>query len=597
MAEIAPNQPTCMICVEPFNKSSRKSITCGHCSFDACKGCVVKYLLDTVHDPHCANCRTVWSLDFLIQSLGKAFVTRDLKAHREQQLLQRELSLLPATQPLVEQELQRRKHKELATQLVQRRHELRAEIERISHEIMQLNNGVMFNQAAAIVEKRAFIKQCPAENCKGFLSTQWKCGLCETRVCPDCHEIKGAAVHVCKPENLESARAISRDSRPCPKCGVMIHKIDGCFARDTPIPLFDGTFKMSQDIQDCDVLIGDDGLPRNIVRRVRGMDNLFKVTQQGGMTYVVNSRHKLVLCQDKSSDSVTMTVQDYLALDRKEQARLHGVRSPWAYRAYKNLSYGTTVVAAPIVPDLEGMTECIYTDLTIEHVGRGDYYGWTLDNNQQFVLPDFTVMHNCSQMYCPQPNCHTIWNWNTGRVENGPVHNPHAIEYMQRHGIGARAFGDVPCGGMPDLRHIRSHLLKLGMEPSNINGLNMAFLVRELNHMYDIDGAYYRTDRINDNADLRIRYMLNEINEDRFKQLLQQREKATLKNKDIYDIIASTYDLASEMFRRIQVAFTQEGVYDIVDELRELLHFSNVAMLQVGSKYNSVVPQMPIIIT
>ena len=28
-------------------------------------------------------------------------------------------------------------------------------------------------------ERKAFIKRCPADDCRGFLSSQWKCGLCE----------------------------------------------------------------------------------------------------------------------------------------------------------------------------------------------------------------------------------------------------------------------------------------------------------------------------------------------------------------------------------------------------------------------------------
>ncbi|MEI6632090.1 MAG: Mur ligase family protein [bacterium] len=44
----------------------------------------------------------------------------------------------------------------------------------------------------------------------------------------------------------------------------MIFKINGCFARDTPVPMFDGSVKMSQDISRGDVLIGDDGKSREV---------------------------------------------------------------------------------------------------------------------------------------------------------------------------------------------------------------------------------------------------------------------------------------------------------------------------------------------
>ena len=40
-----------------------------------------------------------------------------------------------------------------------------------------------------------FIKKCGVDECKGFLSSQWKCGLCETHSCNECHEIIGKRIN------------------------------------------------------------------------------------------------------------------------------------------------------------------------------------------------------------------------------------------------------------------------------------------------------------------------------------------------------------------------------------------------------------------
>lgn len=80
-------------------------------------------------------------------------------------------------------------------------------------------------------EKKKFIRRCTNDGCRGFLSTQWKCGLCEHWVCPDCFEVKGTeknVEHTCKQENIDSANLIKKDTKPCPSCGEMIMKIDGC---------------------------------------------------------------------------------------------------------------------------------------------------------------------------------------------------------------------------------------------------------------------------------------------------------------------------------------------------------------------------------
>ena len=79
-------------------------------------------------------------------------------------------------------------------------------------------------------QKREFLMRCPAEDCRGFLSTAYKCGTCSKQTCSECLEIlvEGTEEHKCKPESVESAKAIKKETRPCPKCGARIFKIDGC---------------------------------------------------------------------------------------------------------------------------------------------------------------------------------------------------------------------------------------------------------------------------------------------------------------------------------------------------------------------------------
>ena len=78
-------------------------------------------------------------------------------------------------------------------------------------------------------KKAVFIQKCPAESCEGFLSTQWICGLCNIKVCKDCHEPKTETTnHMCDPELVESIKAIKKEAKPCPKCASQISKIDGC---------------------------------------------------------------------------------------------------------------------------------------------------------------------------------------------------------------------------------------------------------------------------------------------------------------------------------------------------------------------------------
>lgn len=77
---------------------------------------------------------------------------------------------------------------------------------------------------------RVFVRACPADGCRGFLSQRWKCGTCGERVCSKCHEIVSEPFesHECDPSIAASAALIAADSKPCPSCASVIHKISGC---------------------------------------------------------------------------------------------------------------------------------------------------------------------------------------------------------------------------------------------------------------------------------------------------------------------------------------------------------------------------------
>jgi hypothetical protein len=76
-------------------------------------------------------------------------------------------------------------------------------------------------------QRRAFIMKCPRQECLGYLSTRYMCGLCQHKVCPDCHDALDQK-HKCDPDKVETIKLIQREGKPCPKCGCIICKIDGC---------------------------------------------------------------------------------------------------------------------------------------------------------------------------------------------------------------------------------------------------------------------------------------------------------------------------------------------------------------------------------
>jgi len=180
------------------------------------------------------SCGKEWPKKFLKNNFTQAFLNTKYKTHLEDVLYDQEKALMPATQPLVEEKV---RQKRIRDEILQLRAVVRESKARIAHleRILRHPEAVVYaaeiGTGAAAADKKKFVRQCPANGCRGFLSSQWKCGLCEKWTCPDCHEVKGDhrdCAHTCDPNSVETAKMLEKDSKPCPKCQSLIFKIEGC---------------------------------------------------------------------------------------------------------------------------------------------------------------------------------------------------------------------------------------------------------------------------------------------------------------------------------------------------------------------------------
>lgn len=216
----------CAICVEPFSAQKRKQITCEYCDFEACKQCMEKYILIETA-PKCMNqnCNRPWTNKFIANHFAHNFITGKLKTHKENVLFDKERALLPATQPIVENMIAAEK---LDAEITEEYKKIREIERRITSKRIERNR--LLNKTAN-PDRAKFIKACPDERCRGFLSSQWKCGICNNFFCPDCHENKGPQrdiPHECDEELKATIALLSNDTKSCPNCGTGISKIDGC---------------------------------------------------------------------------------------------------------------------------------------------------------------------------------------------------------------------------------------------------------------------------------------------------------------------------------------------------------------------------------
>jgi len=414
----------CDVCCEKINKINHKEVKCPFCDLTSCRTCSQKYILSTFQDPHCMGCKTRWNREFVDSFCTKYFRNTELKRHRENVLFEREKSLMPQTQPEVERivQLRRLRHtlrdqKEKLIELHQRyrthefgeENELHPEIVTLYDEMeitYQNIEHVRSYVTYADREPRQFIRQCPIETCKGFLSENWYCGLCEKHYCKKCNE-KLTHDHVCDPQTVETMTLLNKDSKSCPKCGTVIHKTSGC-----------------------------------------------------------------------------------------------------------------------------------------------------------------------AQMWCI--SCHTAFNWRTGEIEEGRIHNPHFIEFRKKTMV-SKEHGDIPCGGVPSFRELRE-----------VGATDVILQYSVVVNQMDRENLFIDTRPV-DNINPRIAYMLNDIDEDAFKNYIQRREKFRDKQLDLSNIFEMVANTGGDILRQYVLEPTRHD--EFIDLLKKIVDYANEIFGTIRNRYNCRSPQ------
>jgi hypothetical protein len=270
---------SCSICTDKYTAIVRKKISCKYCSASTCSKCIEQYLLTRHEDAHCIHCRVNYNDTTLGEICTRTYLNQTYFKHRQEVLINRERANLPALQESALRE-QRRRKKDAMIHTINadisafkaRRVDLMREYNQVYGEyygagiqtparMTRLNQ--LLDESNELLErirekkdliyairwpprardepadeedkkeeeKKKFVRRCTRDGCQGFLSTAWKCGLCEWYSCAHCFVVKGQThdvTHECKKEDLETAELIKKDCKPCPKCGEFIQKSSGC---------------------------------------------------------------------------------------------------------------------------------------------------------------------------------------------------------------------------------------------------------------------------------------------------------------------------------------------------------------------------------
>lgn len=210
----------CEICC-----NSRLSLVkCPYCSYSACETCYQRVILSSITKPSCVSCKKQFNDDFFLSNFSDSFIKKKYKKHREEILFKMEEALLPETQPHVERIKRRDILKyELLDIDIQIR-ELKERQREIKEKISDTYNEIDDDEK----EKISVVCPCPVNDCRGFLNSKYRCGICGIKACGMCREIKKDKEHICDPDTVQTVEELKKNCRNCPNCMIPIYKISGC---------------------------------------------------------------------------------------------------------------------------------------------------------------------------------------------------------------------------------------------------------------------------------------------------------------------------------------------------------------------------------
>jgi hypothetical protein len=279
--KIIEEPESCSVCMDNYTSIIRKKCICKYCNSATCSKCIERYLLERHEDAHCLHCRVNYNDSALLEICTKTYLQHTYFKHRQDVLVNRERSNLPGLQDVAIEERNKRagdvkiaeinkeiksidqdirnileNHNALYTIYFQKLtvkenvSDIRKSLDALLSDVDKLRADIRFKRdiidrirfptyytggapkpKPEEEERKKFIRRCARDGCQGFLSTAWKCGICEYYTCNKCFVPKTKKhddPHECKKEDVETADLIKKDSKPCPNCGEFIMKSSGC---------------------------------------------------------------------------------------------------------------------------------------------------------------------------------------------------------------------------------------------------------------------------------------------------------------------------------------------------------------------------------
>lgn len=194
-------------------------------------------------------------------------------------------------------------------------------------------------------------------------------------------------------------------------------------------------------------------------------------------------------------------------------------------------------------------------------------------------VPIFKI-DGCDLMWCTQPKCHTQFSWKKGTISKGHNHNPHYYQWLRERNNGQipRHPDDNDCGGrcgeLPWIDVIEILLMQKSQAFLKLE--NCHRLVAELRDMRlpPMDNTKIRLKN-------RILYLLGELSEEKWINILAQDIKTQEYREEYNNILSLTADGIEDTF----INFSKDAVENLEQEMQAFREYVNVQFQQLKCRY------------
>jgi hypothetical protein len=208
------------------------------------------------------------------------------------------------------------------------------------------------------------------------------------------------------------------------------------------------------------------------------------------------------------------------------------------------------------------------------------------------MIPIYKIS-GCDQMFCVK--CKVAFDWKSGKIETGLIHNPHYFEWMRDNGGIPRNPHERECGGLPDYIQLYSFQIILDTSFNYI-----VELYRNILHIQEVTLPRLPTIMDNNsNLDLRIDYLMKKIDKEVFMKKLITREKDNTKMIEYRQIIEMYYNVTRDLINKLftDLEYSQYSQYNdkdikkiiskFIDDEIKIKEYTNESIIKLKKKYGA----------